>query len=237
MRDHVWKRGLRQVYQPPTPRKKQEFLSQFTQPELSTTRFLLTQAAYLRPWSWLLSVAIFAAAVLICKSQVPQDIWMVSALLPFAALATVTELTRSARYHMQELEVSARFSLKSLLMARLTLLGLGNLVLLAVLFPLVVGWSELPVAVTGCLLLCPYCLTSLVCLVVSRRFRGSEVVFVCAMAAVAVSGGCFGWQRVSLILLESVSMAGWVGITLVFLALMLWEYRRYLLCGEELVWN
>lgn len=236
MRDHV-KRGLRQVYQPPTPRKKQEFLAQFTQPELSTTQFLLTQAAYLRPWSWLVSVAIFLAAVFITQNLQPWDVWIVSALLPFAALTTVTELSRSARYHMEELEMSARFSLKSLLMARMTLLGLGNLVLLAVLLPMVVVWSELPVAVTGCVLLCPYCLTSVVCLMLSRRFRGSEVVFVCAGVAAAVSWGCFWWRESPRILLESTNVAGWAGITLILLALMLWEGRRYVCDREEWIWN
>lgn len=234
MRDHRWKRGLRQVYQPPAPQKKQEFLSQFPRSELSTTQFLLTQAAYLRPWSWLLSVGIFVAALFITQNLHPREIWMVSALLPFAALVTVAELSRSARYHMEELEMSARFSLKSLLMARLTLLGLGNLLLLAVLFPVVVVWSELPVAVTGCVLLCPYCLTSVICLMLSRRFRGSEAVFVCAMVAAAVSGGCWVWQRMPPALLEG---SGWGGITLVLLALMLWQYRRYVCCGEEWIWN
>lgn len=236
MRDHV-KRGLRQVYQPPTPRKKQEFLAQFTQPELSTTQFLFTQAAYLRPWSWLLSVGIFVAAVFITQNLEPWDVWIVSALLPFAALTTVTELSRSARYHMEELEMSARFSLKSLLMARMTLLGLGNLVLLAVLLPMVVVWSELPVAVTGCVLLCPYCLTSVACLMLSRRFRGSEVVFVCAGVAATVSWGCFWWRESPLILLESTNVAGWAGITLILLALMLWEGRRYVCDREEWIWN
>lgn len=237
MRDRVWKRGLQQVYEPPAPRKKGEFLRQFQQPELSTFRFLLTQAAYLRPWNWISAVAIFMLALWMTRNQQPGDIWMVSALLPFAALTTVTELSRSARYHMEELEMSARFSLKSLLMARMTLLGLGNLVLLAVLLPMVVVWSELPVAVTGCVLLCPYCLTSVVCLMLSRRFRGSEVVFVCAGVAATVSWGCYWWQRAPLILLERTSVAGWSGITLVLLALMLWECRRYVCDGEELVWN
>lgn len=237
MRDHMWKRGLQQVYVPPAPQKKQEFLRQFRQPELSMFRFLITQAAYLRPWNWLLSVAIFMLVLWMTQSQQPREIWMVPALLPFAALATVTELTRSARYHMEELEMSARFSLKTLLMARLTLLGLGNLLLLAVLFPLVAGWSELPMAMTGCFLLCPYCLTSLLCLMISRRFRGGEVVFLCAMAAVAVSGLCFLWREMPLVVLEGNSVVSWAGITLLLLALMLWEYGRYLLCGEELVWN
>lgn len=234
MRDHRWKRGLQQVYLPPEPQKKGEFLAQFREPELSTTRFLLTQAAYLRPWSWLLSVAIFVAALFITQNLHPQDIWMVSALLPLAALSTVAELSRSARYHMEELEMSARFSLKSLLLARLTLLGLGNLLLLAVLFPIVVGWSELPVVVTGCCLMCPYCLASLLCLMISRRVRGSEAVLLCALAVAAVSGGCYVWQKAPPALLEG---SGWVWITLILLALMIWEYGRYVFCGEELVWN
>ena len=237
MGDQIWKRGLRQVYQPPAPGKKGAFLHQLVQPELSTPQFLLTQAAYMRPWSWGLSVAVFVLALFLTPNMQPQDVWMVSALLPFVALATVTELSRSARFHMEELELSARFSLKSLLMARMTLLGVWNLVLLVALFPLVAGKSQLPLAMTGCMLLTPYCLTSLLCLVISRRFRGSEMVFVCAMAAAVVSGGCFWWQRLPLILLESVGVAGWVGITLALLALMLWECRRYILCGEELGWN
>lgn len=243
MRDHLWKRGLRQVYQPPAPQRKGAFLSQFCEPELSTTRFLLIQATYLRPWSWLLSGAILILVLWMTQNQQPRDVWMaqdvwkVSALLPFVALSTVTELTRSARYHMEELEMSARFSLRSLLMARLTLLGLGNLLLLGVLFPLVARWSGLPVAVTGCCVLCPYCLTSVVCLMISRRFRGSEVVFLCAMAAVAVSGLCAWWWEMPLFMLDKSSLVVWAGITLLLLALMIWEYGRYLLCGEELVWN
>lgn len=237
MRDKPWKQGLQQVYLPPAARKKQDFLKQFQQPELSTFRFLLTQAAYLHPWSWLVSVGILVAALLITGNQVSEDVWLVSALLPFAALATVTELSRSARYHMEELEMSARFSLKTLLMARLTLLGLGNLLLLAVLLPLVARWSQLPLAQTGCMLLCPYCLTSLICLMLSRRFRGSEVVFLCAVAAAAVSGLCYLWQDAWLVLETGNDPVALAVFTLLLLALMIWEYRRYLFCGEELVWN
>lgn len=237
MRDKPWKQGLQQVYLPPAARKKQEFLQQFQQPELSSFRFLVTQGAYLRPWSWLVSVGILVFALLITQNNNPQEVWRVSALLPFAALATVTELSRSARYHMEELEMSARFSLKTLLMARLTLLGLGNLVLLAVLLPLVTGWSQLPLAQTGCMLLCPYCLTSLICLVLSRRFRGSEVVFLCAVAAAAVSGLCYLWQSAWSVLETGNHPVTLVGFTLVLLGLMIWEYGKYLFCGEELVWN
>lgn len=103
MRDHVWKRGLRQVYQPPAPRKKQAFLEPLQEPELSTTRFLMAQAAYLRPWNWLLSVAVLILVLWMTQNQQPWDVWMVSALLPFVALSTVTEMNRSTRYHCASL--------------------------------------------------------------------------------------------------------------------------------------
>ena len=112
-----------------------------------------------------------------------------------------------------------------------------NLVLLAVLLPLVAGWSQLPLAQTGCMLLCPYCLTSLICLVLSRRFRGSEVVFLCAVAAAAVSGLCYLWQSAWPVLETGNHPVTLVGFTLVLLGLMIWEYGKYLFCGEELVWN
>ena len=44
-------------------------------------------------------------------------------LLPFVALLAVTEGTRSAVYGMEELELATRFSLKSVLLARLCLVG------------------------------------------------------------------------------------------------------------------
>ena len=179
-------------------------------------------------------MAIFAAALFLMKNRLPEQIRLVSVLLPFAALSTVTELHRSARCRMEELEMASRFSLKTLLLARLTLLGLGNLLLLCALFPLMTGWGQLSLAETGFYLLCPYCLTSLLCLMVTRRFRGSESVYLCAGTAAAVSVLCSMWQEKPPVLFQG---AGYAWVTLLLLALMIWEYRRYLFCGEELVWN
>lgn len=234
MGNREWKKMFSLLYQPPAPQRKGVFLERLEPPGLSTREFLFSQLFYLRPWNWLLGVAIFAAALFLMKTQVPEQIRLVSALLPFAALSTVTELHRSARCRMEELEMASRFSLKTLLLARLTLLGLGNLLLLCALFPLIMEWGELPLAETGFYLLCPYCLTSLLCLMITRRFRGGESVYLCAGAAAGVSVLCSMWQEKPPVLFQG---TGYVWITLLLLALMVWEYRRYLICGEELVWN
>lgn len=234
MGNREWKKAFSLLYQPPAPQRKGAFLERLEPPGLSTWEFLLSQLFYLRPWNWLLAAAIFAAALFLMKNQLPEQIRLVSALLPFAALSTVTELRRSARCQMEELEMASRFSLKTLLLARLTLLGLGNLLLLCALFPLMTGWGKLPLAETGFYLLCPYCLTSLLCLMITRRFRGSESVYLCGGAAAAVSVLCSMWQKQPPVLFQG---AGYVGVTLLLLALMILAYRRYLFCGEELVWN
>lgn len=135
MGNRAWKKAFSHLYQPPAPQRKGAFLERLEPPGLSTGEFLFSQLFYLRPWNWLLAAAIFVAGLFLMKNQLPQQIRLVSALLPFAALSTVTELHRSARCRMEELEMASRFSLKTLLLARLTLLGLGNLLLLCALFP------------------------------------------------------------------------------------------------------
>lgn len=234
MGNRAWKKAFSHLYEPPAPQRKGSFLERLEPPGLSTGEFLLSQLFYLRLWNWLLAAAIFAAALFLMKNRLPEQVRLVSALLPFAALSTVTELHRSARWGMEELEMASRFSLKTLLLARLTLLGLGNLLLLCALFPLMTGWGQLPLAETGFYLLCPYCLTSLLCLMITRRFRGSESVYLCGGAAAGVSVLCAMWQETPPALFQGV---GYVWVTLLLLALMLWEYRRYLTRGEELVWN
>lgn len=231
MSDTWWKRGLRRVYSPPPPQGKAAFLERFSCRELSTTRLLLMQAAYLRPWSWLVAAGIFAAAWWLTHSQTVPEVWLVSALLPLAALSACTEFSRSVRYRMEELERTARFSWRTLLLARLTLLGLGDLLLLAALIPLVAGWSGLPLLWTGCALLSPYCLTALACLAISRRMRGREGSFVCASAALGVSGLCYV-QRGTVLLDAQGDGGGLVWATLVLAGLTVWMFHKYLAHGE-----
>ena len=114
MGDEELKRALKLIYQPPKPQGREDFLKGIETPQMTMLEFFLSQVGYIRPWGWLLSLGIFAAALRILWRQPPQAVWMVAALLPFAALSTVMELNRSARYQMEELELAARFGLAAL---------------------------------------------------------------------------------------------------------------------------
>ena len=57
-------------------------------------------------------------------------LWVVSALIPFAALTAITENIRSEVYLMAEFEMTVCFSLKSVLLARMAILGIVHLILM-----------------------------------------------------------------------------------------------------------
>ena len=91
-------------------------------------------------------VCIFVAAVLLTpqpwQTAVIQALLrelslpvILSACIPFLALATIAEAGCSARFGMEELELSSRFSLQAVLCARLGILNGENLLLLGALMP------------------------------------------------------------------------------------------------------
>ncbi len=172
MGNREWKEAFSLRISPPLPRGREPSWSGWSRRGCLPGNFCFPSSSTFAPGVGRGGGRIFAAALFLMKNRLPEQIRLVSVLLPFAALSTVTELHRSARCRMEELEMASRFSLKTLLLARLTLLGLGNLLLLCALFPLMTGWGQLPLAETGFYLLCPYCLTSLLCLMITRRFRG-----------------------------------------------------------------
>ena len=82
MGDEELKRALKLIYQPPEPRGREDFLKGIETPQMTMLEFFLSQVGYIRPWGWLLSLGIFAAALRILWRQPPQAVWMVAALLP-----------------------------------------------------------------------------------------------------------------------------------------------------------
>lgn len=86
--------------------------------------------------------------------------WGISALLPFAAVSVVTEQNRFHIFLMSELEMAARFSLKSVVLARMEILGIVHLLVLLFLIPVCARLHGASVFQTGLYLLVPYLLTA-----------------------------------------------------------------------------
>ncbi len=195
----------------PDPVRRDRFLESFAaemaQKESRTSAsgrdvflFVLSQIAYMRKWIWGLSAAVFAAACFMAVSYAAEGrgaadrvLWGISALTPVLALTVIAESGRSQHYEMAELEMAARFSLRSVVLARLGVLGLENLLILAA-FTVLSGSGGAGDAGrmygalrTGICILLPYLLTSFIGLWIVCRVKGSEAVSVCIGVAACIS--------------------------------------------------
>ena len=183
------KERLKEYFAAPEPERKGHFLNSLPAEPMDLTDFLLFQAGYMPKWIWCLSVLMFALSLLGAGYFEKDMLWCISACMPILALALVAESGRSERWGMAELEMSTRFSRKSILLARLGILGLADLLLFFLLLPLAYMNGDRSLLETGIYMLCPYLLTVFLGLWASRRVHGRECAWVCGAVALGVSLG------------------------------------------------
>lgn len=232
---------LKQIYEGPKPEGKQAFLTEMRVrrengprwPDIGRGHMLAVQLRYISKGVWALSLVIFFT-ILWGGRYVEEDLrWTVCAGIPFLGMVMILESFRSMACGMEELELSCRFSLKNVVLARMGILGCGNLLLLlAFAFFLKGRW-----VCNVLYFLFPYLLTSFGCLLATRRCRGREGLYVCAGIAVVVS--CLeSWINNSCKwMLEAEYTGFWLLAVGIFLALTVREGFHMIEKTEELIWN
>lgn len=229
----LWKQALREAFEAPEPLEKRKFLSELPRPGISSFRFALSQAAYIRRRSravFLLAFGVSMAGTVLFPGDV---LWVISAFTPLLALALVSECGRSRKYEMEELELSTRLSLKSVLLARLGILGAENAAFLGVLLFLGVRDSEMGVLSAGLYITAPFLLTAFLGLCAVRRLRGREGDYACMGIAACVSVlGAAMHTRIMLTLGEG-SLAWWGAAVLLLGAGTAGQYSGMLREGAE----
>lgn len=183
------KKALKAHFEPPAPGKREAFFRTIPQPSIGTIAFLCTQAGYIRKRAWGVSALAFSVALAGGRWLGRDVLWWVSALMPLLALSLLTEGGRSEAWGMAEFELSTRFSLKSVVLARLGILGGANLALFWLLVSLVWGSSAAGLMETAVYMACPYLLTAFAGLWALRRVRGTEGVYLCCAIAAGVCAG------------------------------------------------
>ena len=88
---------------------------------MSHGEFLAVQLFYIEKWVWVLSGMLMLFTILACSSNSGNYPF---ALTPLLAVGILAETGRSYRWKMAELEYAARFSLRSIVLARMFLVGL-----------------------------------------------------------------------------------------------------------------
>lgn len=236
IREKEWREALSNAFETPKPLHKKEFLQKITPPGLHVSGFLLIQLRYIRRRFWIASGLVFAAALAGSFLLTFDMLWAISSFMPLLALITVTEMGRSEHYEMAELEMATCFSLKSVLLARLGILGFGNLSLFLLLLPVSLLGSRLCPTQAGLYILTPFLLTTFLCLCIVRRYRERDTIYLCAGISVFIGLFVYPLRLTIPRLYEEHSLRGWIILSGLLFFGIARQYQN-LITQEELLWN
>lgn len=226
---------LGRIYEAPPPLHKKEFLQEWNSPAMSFAEFLASQASYIRKRNWGIAAAIFGVAILGTITASKNLVWVISAFTPLLALTVLTECGRSESYEMAELEIATRFSLRSVVLARMGILGVGNLAVLCFLFTVGVWDEALEPFQAGICIIMPYLLTTFLGLHIVRRIKGQEALYFCAGVAFCVGSSVFLFWEKFLLLYRGGNTLWWGGIVLLLCIGAARQYGSIINRTEELI--
>ena len=233
------KRSIQKAFAAPKPdqQEKARFLRKLPQPQISMFRFILVQASYVRKVSWVLSGLILLLALFGAYNIRQDTLWVVSAFVPALGLLAVTEGNRSMVYGMSEFEMSTRFSLKNVVLARMSILGLFNFAVIAVLTPLCRIGNDVSLLQTGMCLLVPYLLTVNFSLWIARRINDKEIIYGCMCVATIVSGINTSLHFATDLIYQEIYTSWWLVLSVFLLIELAYEIHCTIKRTEEYTWN
>lgn len=195
------KKELRNAFTPPRPQNRDGFLKTIRYPKISYFEFILSQICYIRKRIWIFSIVLMLISLgAVCV--IPQDqkyaVWIVSAFIPFMALLTAAEISRSDIFGMSEIESGCRFSLPQLTGARMIILGACDLTVIPIIAVILSAFSPLGIIKTALYILTPFIIVNGISLAILNKVNGSDGIFLSAAATVGVSlAGVLSFNRIT----------------------------------------
>jgi hypothetical protein len=234
------KQHLHNVFEAPSPQKKYEFVQSLNYPKTRRKEFLLRQFGYIHRKVWIASACLFIVAMIFVTQIHTGDIrllWVVSALTPFFVMTSITEIARSTVFGMEELEMSTKYNLKSILLTRMGILGAGNMLMLLALLPLLAEKVNIGLINTGVYLMVPYLLTCILSCMVLNHIGNKEIPVGCAGAAAFVSTMGFILNSVQSAIYQERYFIFWFAILVVLIILLFRGLRQLINNMEEMKCN
>lgn len=231
------KKQIAKAFDAPTPGRKVQFIHSLPRPHISTKTFICSQIPFIKKSVWLMSILILLPVAWAASFASENTVWIVSAFTPFLALLLIAENTKSAIYGMNELEMSARFSLKSVVLARLIILGVFNFGIFCIIIPVCHVANSISFMQTGVYLFVPYLLTTSISLYLVRRFRNKEVIYGCMAVAVFVSGVNMTLRYMADFLFQTNYLVWWIVAALFLFGITAKEFYHTFKKTEGFIWN
>ena len=232
---------LKEICSTSEPEEKKAFFQGLEDRGLTSRRpvvinhgdFLLRQFLYVGKWIWLLSAVLLLCITGICYGNTGNYPF---ALTPLLAAGILVETGRSFRWKMAELEYTARFSLRSVMLARMFLVGIVETAGLLVVIWVVRPWFSYSLIRVFLYMMVPYLAASLLGSVYERKNRsdnswGSMIICFLSSGLFAAAPYCL-----SSLYEERYTVIWTVAFILIVFSLVV-SMRRWICELEEAVWN
>lgn len=249
MRDDsvLWKQGLKMVYEAPAAIEKEAFLKRMTQEiqEQATGKpawqgenyvsLLVTQMSYIRKIVWLAAVAFLGFAIGAFPSLQGDTVWVMAECTPLLALLMVLETLRSKRFGMWELEAAARYSLRSVMLSRVLIIGIFDVLVLLATAVFLAARVPYGVCLVSAYLLLPLLVTVSGGMLIEMTPYGRGNEYMAPGFAVLVAG-CFWIARESdVALFRPENGFWWEMMTILVFLFTVMIFRRMM--REEFTWS
>lgn len=168
---------LKDAFYAPEPKNKKTFLKTIRPREVSTVEMLVQQVRYIRISVWIFALGITTFALFGSWMQMEETKELIPVIMPFLAAVSVLETRRSKKYGMIELEMATRFSLRSVIFARMLVLGLLYIIVLGIISPVIAVSFGGQTIITAINIVLPYLITMSICLQVERSSLGRKLEY------------------------------------------------------------
>ncbi len=232
-----WKNELKQAFEAPRPVRKRDFLRQLDLHGMPVHEFLFSQIGYIRKSVWVVSAMVFIISILGVVFLPDTVIWFISGLTPLLALTICSESGRSEFYKMAELEMATRFALRSVILARLAIVGLMNLLILGVLLPIGLWTNTVTPGATILYIVTPFLLSAFTGLYIVRKFRGQGTMYAYFGTSVGISVFLFLSHNIIPFIYQEWCLTAWMITALVLVLGNGKQCIAMIKQTEELAWN
>ncbi len=191
MKKNEFNNLINEAFAAPKPENKEEFIRNLRPREIGTLEMIWGQMPYISPVAWIISAAITVLAIAGSMLGIEDTELYIALAMPFTAAVSVIETQRSKRFGMSELEMATRFSLRSVVFARMTILGIVSALMLFIIAPVIAMSLGGNIIVTAVRILIPYLITMVIGLHVERstfgRNNGIASLMIAGASAVFVA--------------------------------------------------
>lgn len=231
--NRINKEQLKKLYEAPEPTGKRAFFRGLELKPLNIGKILWMQCRYISWWEWILSFFVLGGTVILEFFYGKYVLGVILSVVPLFAVIGVSDSVRSVTWGMSELEMSARFSLKSIVLARMVVAGIVNAVL-ELLFAFLAGGDF---GKNVLYLMVPFLISAYGSLILVRKIPGRDGVYACAAFGITV-GIAASFSALQLSWLYQAQYTGfWLLAVCFLLCLTFVESKRNIRNLEEIVWN